>query len=328
MRQGLIAACVALAGWTLAIGPVQTAAPAAPIFTFAQPFYLNLHHFLYVLGRAQNRTADRTRRAVAGAPDDQASGLSAMSAEDAARWQRAVGDYAVTWSRQDAVFDAPLYTLTKRLSEIKDGAPLTPAGAIDADTARTLGSAADLYRSVWWTRHSAANRARIASFDAAIRAHGTGVLAAITRAYGQSWPSAGFPVNVSAYTNWAGAYSTDNHVLVLSSLDPELEGITGLEILFHEASHQWDQAIAAALAAASRRTGVSVPAGLSHAMIFYTTGEAVRAVDRGYRTYAERNIWDGPLGRFKRALDAAWQPYLDGRGTMPDALDAVLRHLG
>lgn len=43
----------------------QPAAPSpAKIFVFAQPFWVNLHHFLYVLGRAENRAPDRARRAV------------------------------------------------------------------------------------------------------------------------------------------------------------------------------------------------------------------------------------------------------------------------
>jgi hypothetical protein len=42
--------------------------PAPPIFRFeADEFWLNLHHFSYVLGPAEAKTADASREAVAGA---------------------------------------------------------------------------------------------------------------------------------------------------------------------------------------------------------------------------------------------------------------------
>jgi hypothetical protein len=49
------------------LAPPQT----APIFRFeSNEFWLNLHHYLYVLGRAQAKTRDSSREAVAGAPAD------------------------------------------------------------------------------------------------------------------------------------------------------------------------------------------------------------------------------------------------------------------
>ena len=41
----------------------------------ADEFWLNLHHFLYVLGRAEAKTTDSARPAVAGAPADAERGL-------------------------------------------------------------------------------------------------------------------------------------------------------------------------------------------------------------------------------------------------------------
>ncbi len=43
--------------------------PRGAIFVFhTGEFWLNLHHFLYVLGRAENKERDTSREAVAGAP--------------------------------------------------------------------------------------------------------------------------------------------------------------------------------------------------------------------------------------------------------------------
>ena len=91
--------------------PAQVAAPppSSRIFRFdADGFWLSLHHFLYVLGRAEIGTPDRARRAVAGAPADQTQGLASLSADDQALWKRAVSFYAAgpsKWCATD-IFEA------------------------------------------------------------------------------------------------------------------------------------------------------------------------------------------------------------------------------
>ena len=92
--------------------------------------------------------------------------------------------------------------------------------------------------------------------------------------------------------------------------------------------HQWDDQIDARLtAAASRQRVAKYPDALSHAMVFYTAGEAVRAVIPSFVPYAELNgLWrHDSLAAVKPALDAAWKPYLDGRGTLDAALDALMK---
>ena len=69
------------------------------------------------------------------------------------------------------------------------------------------------------------------------------MLAFITNAYKLPWPAAGFPVHVSAYSNWSGAYSTTGNLLVLSSRVPGNQGTYGLETIFHEGMHQWDDQV-------------------------------------------------------------------------------------
>lgn len=306
-----------------AILAVATFAQPTRIFVFDQPFWVNLHHFLYVLGRDENRAADRTRRAVADAPNDQRAGLATLSPEEQATWRAAVTAYSRTWSQQDTVFDRDLVSLTSALVHTSDD-----LARIDGPTAAILKSAAPIYRKAWWPAHARANAARIESLQPLVEAHGASILSYITRVYGQPWPAGGYPVHIAAYTNWAGAYSTDNRLLVVSSLDSGNNGLAGLETIFHESMHQWDDAVFAKLTASAERLHTTVPDGLSHAMIFYTAGAAVHAIAPDYTPYADANgIWQRGLGPFKAALDRAWRPYLDGAGTLDAAIDAVIRQL-
>ena len=66
-----------------------------PIFIFhTNEFWLNLHHFLYVLGRAENKERDTTREAVVDTPNDQERGFAKLNAKEQQTWREVVASYA------------------------------------------------------------------------------------------------------------------------------------------------------------------------------------------------------------------------------------------
>lgn len=322
MRACVLAVCLA-AALQSASRPADRA--DAPIFRFAADgFWLNLHHFLYVLGRAENAAPDAAREAVAGAPADAARGMQTLTAEEREVWASAVSAYAAGVSQKDTVFDEPLYRMTSALAAAGNAAGLAGVADLDPGAAAALERAAVIYRKTWWPAHRAANDAWVASIEPLLAEHGAAVLRYITRAYELPWPAAGYPVNVSAYTNWAGAYSTAGDLLVMSSLSRGNDGLSGLEIAFHEAMHQWDDPVFDALIGHARRLGIRIPRGVTHAMIFYTAGEAVRSVVPAHVPYAQTaGIWNRGMASFRQPLDEAWKPWLDGRGTRDGALAAL-----
>jgi hypothetical protein len=313
---------------SIACASLPTQAPPR-IFVFDQPFWINLHHFLYVLGRVEAGMPDIQRRAVAGAPADQEAGLSTLGEAERTIWRECVAAYAKGPSRMDAVFDEELVRAGNAL--VKVAPENSPAGPdLDPAIAATLERAAPIYRKAWWPKHEAANRNRIQDLEGWVAKHGQAMLAYVTRAYQEQWPADGYPVRISAYSNWAGAFSTRGRLLVMSSLDEGTTGALGLEIVFHEAMHQWDDPIFRKLQAAAARQRVArIPDDLTHAMIFYTAGEAARSIIPGHVPYAERNgLWKGrSISPFRAALDRAWKPYLDGSGSLDAALDALIAGL-
>jgi hypothetical protein len=155
--------------------------------------------------------------------------------------------------------------------------------------------------------------------------HGESVLAYITRAYGLPWPAEGYPIHYSGYTNWAGAYSTAGNLLVVSSLSTISGTLAGMEILFHEAMHQWDDTVFKLLRVHTRALGALVPNNLTHAMIFLTAGEAVRSVVPDHVPYAEiAGIWNRGMQPFRAPLIETWKPWLDGAGSRDDAMAALM----
>jgi hypothetical protein len=311
----------------LLVAALLVSQSAAPIFRYeTDGFWLNLHHFLYVLGRVEANMPDIRRDAVVGAPADQAEGFKSLSEADQQTWREAVSFYARGLSKQDVVFDEHVIAITNQL---KRAAADTPASSlkIDPEVAAALDRAAPVYRRAWWTKHRDANRAWVASQQELLKRYGPQVLAYITGKYQEAWMDGGYPINVSAWNNWAGAYSTSFSLLVISSLAKGNAGDQGFEITFHEAMHQWDDAIRrrfAAVAAANRVP--SVKGNLTHAMIFYTAGEAVRSVVPGHARYADvAGVWDRGMAQQKVLLDAHWKPYLDGKTTLDEALLALLK---
>jgi hypothetical protein len=315
--------------WRMRPLPCGQTEPAAhsPIFTFHSGFWLNLHHFLYVLGRVEATMPDITRRAVAGAPDDEARGLAAVSDSERRQWRAVVTAYANGPSRRDPVFDHDLIDAGMMLARAGDAASLDGTG-VSPELAALLERAAPLYRRIWWESHERANRARERELDSLVSRHGAPVLAFITRVYPFAWPADGYPVQLAAWVNWAGAFSTGDRHLVVSSLDEGTRGDLGLEILFHEAMHQWDHDVQTRLDAAAAAAGKRIDGPLSHAMIFYTAGEAVRAAVPGHDPYAEVNgLWLRRMRPWKSILDEVWKPYLDGAGTFDDAVRRIVQRL-
>ena len=304
----------------------QQAGEKPPLFRITtDDFWLNLHHYLYVLGRAEAKMPDATRRAVAGAPADQTQGLDALNEGERATWREAVRFYADGASRQDAVFDKPLIDAGNALARAGSRGSLDDV-ALDAGLKATLARVAPIYRRTWWTAHRESNGRWQASIDPLLSRHGDALVAFVTRAYGMPWPRDGYPVRVVAYSNWAGAFSTAGPLLLISSLDSGNTGMHALETIIHESMHQWDDAIWELLRAQAKAQGKFISGDLTHAMIWMTAGEAVRSRVPDHEPYAVANgMWTRSLGRFKPALDAAWAPWLRSEGTRDAAIAALVK---
>ena len=296
---------------------LATCAPAQDtLFTFHSEFWPNLHHFLYVLGRARSSTPDSKREAVRHAAED-VDGLDALDKADLLAWDAAIAYYQHTLSRQDLVFDRDLVAITRTLAANRLEVP--------ADLRRTLESAAPVYRKVWWTRHDRANQSRIRDLQAMVREHGKPIAAFLSKAWDQTWPAEGRAIEICAYANWAGGYSTDGGLIVVGSLDPGTSGSEGLETIFHEAMHQWDDDFQGVISRVAQRVNAPVPRSLSHSLIFYTAGYAVAKEIRGHKPYADTaGVWERGLFSRQR-IEVEWTPYLKGERSMEEALEKLLK---
>jgi hypothetical protein len=208
-----------------------------------------------------------------------------------------------------------------------------PVATFEPGARALLERAAPIYRKAWWPRHRAMNLEYQHALQQQIDRDGPAIVAFLTRAYQVDWPQRPYPAHLVAYSNFQGAFSLTGKLLIMSTNDNFAnDRWYPLEGAFHEAMHQWDDDVAATLRTQAAARGVSVPQDLSHVLIFYSVGEAIRRLHPEHvSTIDAQNLWQVPLSgarlppqRLKTALLEIWQPYLDGRGTRDEALGQPL----
>src|SRR5205823_4496031 len=148
---------------TRALVAILLASMAAPaiagppaIFRFeSEEFWLNLHTFLYVLGRAEAKFPDASREPVAGAPAEAQRGLQSLADGERQTWADAVAAYGRGASRTDPTFERPAALLESRLADADD-APTLDGTDVEPAVRDVLERVAPVYRKVWWPAHRAA----------------------------------------------------------------------------------------------------------------------------------------------------------------------------
>ncbi len=299
-----------------------------PVFELHSGFWINLHHTLYVQAR-QSRDGR-------GGP----SGTTAQTRRNASErqaWDAAVAYYQANYADKDLLFNSELIGLKNQLGDLENCDELsgikqkTCDAGLPAKLTKILEAAAPVYRAHEWPDHDRANRNWIAGVAPLVREKGVGLSERLAEVYQAHWPKEQIRVDVSAYANWAGAYTTLDPLRVLiSSTDPRNQGSAALEVLFHEASHGIAEPVQQAIIRECRQREKAIPRDLWHALMFYTTGEVIKPVfaaqdagtqDAQYTPYAFRErLYQRGWDDYLKLLTRFWQPYLDGQASFDDAI--------
>jgi hypothetical protein len=297
-----------------------------PVFEFHSGFWLNLHHTLYYQAR-QQRAANSAW--VLGAGN--------LTLAEQKAWDAAVSFYAQTYAGKDLLVALDLVLIKNQLGDFEtcdDIAGLkkkTCDAGLPKKLTEVLTGAASVYRAHVWVEHDRANRRWISSVAPLVRRSGVDLSHRLAEIYQTDWPQERIRVDVSVYSNSAGAYTTlDPLRLTVSSSDPRNQGPEALEILFHEASHGISDNVQNAILRECRQRDKPVPRDLWHALLFYTTGEVIRPAlpdseqggpKTGYVPYAVREgLYKRGWQDYLRVLTEYWQPYLDGKQSFDDAV--------
>lgn len=299
---------------------------SSELFKFHNGFWTNLHHLLYVQARAQMNTPDSDRRAVVGAKKDLEK-IQDLSQSEQEIWESALSYYRENLASASILFDRNLSKISGILT-LEESNPTIQSKALDSELIDILTKAASVYRNSWWPQHKQGNKDWVAGMNPLLETYGEKLSKRLMAIYSNEWPEGGLRVDVSAYANWAGAYSTwPPQRIVFSSRDADLKDGQGLETLFHEAMHFLERPVSRELYQKTIAVEKQIPNQFTHGMIFYTAGEVVKELIPEHHPYAEKHgIWNrGPWPNNLLLIKKHWRPYMDGEVSLDDTLNAIVQ---
>lgn len=305
----------------------QTERPRAvvttPHFAFFSDLTANLNDALIAAGRAR-----RVKRQELFQTGPEKACFDNLTAAERAGWVRAVDYYA------EIVVPFGISAREQILFRIELMAGSDWAKGDDRTfmaIARSMREAAmPAYERCRWAAQDAGNRRWIEHVVALLNVHERVLGERLAQVYGVSW--AGVPYRVDVVESVGGNAQVfvpaGPHILVSSST-PDNQDRAALEAVFHEGSHPLAGKMEEVVKRASSTRGNAVPGDLSHAAIFYLTGETVRrAFEQAGEPYTPwlyaLKLWPDNV---RDALPKALSPYLNGQGTMVEAIDNLVHAL-
>jgi len=306
----------------------QRASATRPLFEFHSNFWVNLHQTL--LEEALLRAGKPDRRLQSATP------LSApqMSSLEESHWNAAVNFYATHFGTRRQHGNDQLIGINDTLAmQPDDGGSLGSAG-LSPSLVAVLRGVAPIFRKYWWPAQRQSDMTWIASQRARLHDLGPRLAAAMTRDLRQPWPARPIHVDVCYYVPEIGyAFTILPPHITYASGDPSHQGLTGFELLFHEASHTFADRETEALARACRAQRTDC-GDLWHALLFYTSGvELGRLLPADERerftpyAYKYGLYTHGAWSGYRRLLATDWQAYLDGKTGFDAAIRAMATDL-
>lgn len=335
-----------------------------PVFELHSGFWVNLHHTLYYEAKQRGNPSPPSQTNHAGPQlklkTMKDAGTALTPAEQIA-WSTAVAYYAANYANKDLLFNTDLILLKNQLEDFEDCDELSGAhkkscdAGLPPNVTRILDNAAPVYRAHLWPDQDRANRRWIARVAPLVVEQGVGVSQRLADIYQTKWPQEKIRVDVSAYANSAGAYTTLDPLRVsISSTDPRNQGDEAFEVLFHEASHGIAEPVQEAIIRECRQREKAIPRDLWPALILYTTGEVIQPLlttsssepqdEQGagnsgltaapavpQKTHMPYTVREGLYQRgwkdYYELLIRFWQPYLDSKSTFDDAIARMVSAL-
>ena len=335
-----------------------------PVFEFHSGFWINLHHMLYYEARLRASPPAPAQKGSAGPQirlKIMKDAAAALTPAERFVWDSSVEYYVANYVNKDLLFNNDLILLKNQLGDFEDCDELsgtrkkTCDAGLSPKLTQVLEAAAPVYRAHLWTEHDRTNRRWVARVAPLVEEQGVGISQRLADIYQTKWPKAKIRVDVSAYANPTGAYTTlDPLRVTISSLDPRNQGDAAFEVLFHEASHGIAEPVQSAIIRECRQRDKAIPRDLWHALIFYTTGEVIRplmtSADNSppamedavkpntnrpptsrkevYVPYAIREgLYERGWKVYLQLLTRVWQPYLDNQSTFDDAVARMVSAL-
>jgi hypothetical protein len=301
--------------------PAESPAPAfvSTQFQFHSAFLMNLHHFLVDATRHPGRI-------------DKVQWMQPPTADEMATMRVAVAFYTATFGQRDLLFDDGLRDIKHALARAEDARQQADGLGLPPALVATLDSAAPIYARCLWARDDQANRRWIAQAQALEARYGAQIQPRLERIFDATFPAVVRDDVVFNTGTFTGAYTdAPPPQTVLPSGWEEYGGLASLEMIWHEAAHvEPGDHLETLIEQASHEMGRELPDGLWHAALFEAVGTQVAQVlaadgHGDYVAYADKNgVYRRGWAKYVPLLHAEWKTWLDGQGSLQQAVDAMV----
>jgi hypothetical protein len=295
-------------------------------FAFFSDLAVNLNDALIAAGRARRAKSQE----LFGSGPEKAC-FDRLTAAERAGWARAVDYFAEIVTP----FDVNAREQILFRIELMAGSDwATGDDRTFMAIARSFRAAAmPAYERCHWPAQDTINRRWIEQAIALLNVHERALGERLPEIYGTRWLSLPYRIDVVDAVSPFGANAqvfvpAGPHILIPSSA-VTTQGSAALEVIFHEGSHSLAGVMEEALRRSVRARGGAVRGDISHAVIFYLTGETVRRVleqaGEPYTPYlyALKLVPDN----VRDVLSTTLSPYLNGQGTLIQAVDKLVQAL-
>ena len=301
----------------LLLAPVP-ASQRTSLFDFHTAFWMNLHHFLHAQARPGSPV-------ITSLP-------AGATAEERAQWAAAIQAYRTAYGKRSLLFDQELVRTKLQLAAAESSPSLAVAGLPD-EHRQILEGAGPIYRKYWWPAHDGENKAFVAALQPLLKQYGDTIAARLAASYSTTWPSRPIRVDLVHDAGPPGnAYTTNDPThITIGVADPRHRGVAALEIVFHEASHGWDEVLMKGVADAARGLGVPVPPTLWHGLLFFNAGTIVKDAlaaggVRDYQIYMEKEgMFDRAYRGWRELMVKHWSEFLAGQSSRDEAIARMLK---
>ncbi|MEM9361341.1 MAG: hypothetical protein AAGA43_01850 [Bacteroidota bacterium] len=248
-------------------------------FEFENNYWVNLHHFLY-----QRADGSQLRKL-------QHDSLQFIDIGEMAIGKKLSGYEQKLLNEAIAYYKDSIITKTLRrelnaqrswLQEKEEHQPISDT-SFGKNFTETLNKVSPIYRKHFWNVHESHNFSILEQHIETIDAIEEEVIKQMERLSLNQWPdSTKVRVDLTAYANWAGAYTTSipKMNIIVSTLDPSKTTSSFVETILHEGSHLlylFDESpIRDKIYYKSEELSMQFPRNLWHASMFYLCGRATQ----------------------------------------------------
>ena len=210
-----------------------------------------------------------------------------LSEDDSKTWSDVLFYYRAKMLNHDLASDEDLVKIKNRLEDMEDATSVNRSD-LDPKLIAVLDAAAPIYRAHWWFLHNTANQKWIAAVMPLVDKQGSVLAQQKAMAFETQWPDRPLRVDVVAYANYAGSYTTLGPArITISSIDGGNQGTAALEVLFHAAAAVMIDA------AGHRQAGLEKakrdpPPEITPMILWFTSGFLVQQLYPNYTMYADR----------------------------------------